>query len=91
MLRLILIALLLVALFFILRNLVRDLKALKEARTASGGPPDAMVQDPVCRVYVPRETAITTRVGEQTYYFCSQECARVFDRRAAGSNAGNTG
>ncbi len=83
MLRLILIGLLLVALFFILRNLVRDLKAEKEAR-AVGASRDQMVQDPVCRVYVPKESALTTTVGEQTYYFCSKECVQVFERRAAG-------
>ena len=83
MLRLILITLLLVALFFILRNLIRDLKAAKEAQSV-GTSRDQMVQDPVCRVYVPKESAVTTTVGEQTYYFCSTECAQVFERRAAG-------
>jgi YHS domain-containing protein len=83
MLRLILVAFLLVALFFILRNLIRDLKADKAARTV-GRSRDQMVQDPVCQVYVPRESAVRERVGEQEYYFCSKECAQVFERRAAG-------
>ena len=83
MLRLILIALLFVALFFILRNLVRDLKADKAARSA-GRSRDQMVQDPVCLVYVPRESAVRGKVGEHEYYFCSKECAHVFERRAAG-------
>jgi YHS domain-containing protein len=83
MLRLILVALLLMALFFIVRNLVRDMKAPKAPRTVSGAR-DQMVQDPVCRVYVLRDSALTTTVGEQTYYFCSKECAQVFERRATG-------
>ncbi len=37
-----------------------------------------MVQDPSCRVYIPKNTAIRQKIGQHQYYFCSQECARKF-------------
>ncbi|MGH3055579.1 MAG: YHS domain-containing protein [Gaiellaceae bacterium] len=43
-----------------------------------------MVQDPVCKVFVPRGTAITEDIGGQTYYFCSQSCAHKFQEQLAG-------
>jgi len=36
---------------------------------------DEMVQDPVCKVYVPASTAISRKVGGETQYFCSEDCA----------------
>ena len=83
MIRLILVGLLLPVLFFLIRGMVRDLKARHGPRTVAGSR-DQIVQDPVCLVYVPRESAVATKVGEQTHYFCSQECAQAFERSAAG-------
>lgn len=83
MIRLILVVLLLVALFFLVRGMIRDMKARNGPRTVAGTH-DQVVQDPVCLVYVPRESAVATKVGEQTYYFCSKECAQAFERGAAG-------
>lgn len=82
MIRLILVVLLLVALFFLVRGMIRDMKARSGPRTVAGTR-DQIVQDPVCLVYVPRESAVATQVGEQTHYFCSKECAQAFERSAA--------
>jgi YHS domain-containing protein len=41
----------------------------------------ALVQDPVCGMYIPRESAIASRVGAETRYYCSAACR---DKDAAG-------
>lgn len=33
-----------------------------------------LVRDPVCSTYIPRESAITARVGGETRYYCSTAC-----------------
>lgn len=43
--------------------------------------PRQMVQDPMCRIFVPRGTAVSARIGGHTYYFCSSDCATKFERR----------
>jgi YHS domain-containing protein len=43
-----------------------------------------MVQDPVCRVFVPRGAAVTEVIGGQTYCFCSQGCASTFQKQMTG-------
>jgi len=38
-----------------------------------------MVQDPVCKVYVPKKDALTLSRNGTTYYFCCAECLRKFE------------
>jgi YHS domain-containing protein len=81
--RIILILALLLVLYFLLRSAIRELKG------RGGGerlPLDKnqMVQDPVCRVFVPRGSATTEDIGGQTYYFCSRTCANMFEKQLAG-------
>ncbi|HEY6972836.1 MAG TPA: YHS domain-containing protein [Nitrospiraceae bacterium] len=81
--RIILILALLVVLYFLLRSAIRELKH----RGAGDRLPldkNQMVQDPVCRVFVPRGSATTEDIGGQTYYFCSRACANVFQKQLAG-------
>jgi len=35
-------------------------------------------RDPVCGMYVDTETAISRKIGDRTYYFCSQSCADIY-------------
>jgi len=37
-----------------------------------------MVQDPVCKVYIPKNNALSTQKTGTTYYFCSKECMDKF-------------
>ena len=37
-------------------------------------PVDELVQDPVCKVYVPRREAIVLRGRGEPLYFCSDKC-----------------
>ena len=78
--RLLLIIGLLVILYFLLRSAIREFWRHKE----EGPGRNEMVQDPVCRTYVPRGTAVSARVGGQTYFFCSQDCAHAFTQRLSG-------
>ena len=82
MLRLIAVALLLVVLVYLVRGMVREMKAKRRPQAVKGAH-DHMIQDPVCLVYVPRDAAVATQVGENRYYFCSRECAEAFERKTA--------
>ena len=44
----------------------------------SDGKVDEMVQDPVCKVYVPQREAQTAVISGETFYFCSRECREKF-------------
>lgn len=41
-----------------------------------------MVEDPVCHTYIPKETAQQLKAQGQTFYFCGEECAKTFVKRA---------
>jgi len=47
--------------------------AAGEGRKLDG---DEMVQDPECKVYVPLARAVSRKVGGETLYFCSEDCAK---------------
>jgi Cu+-exporting ATPase len=40
----------------------------------------ATAKDPVCGMTVDKETAIKRKIGDRTYYFCSQQCADVYEQ-----------
>jgi uncharacterized protein len=40
--------------------------------------PDVLVQDPVCKTFIPRSDALKTEKGGQTYFFCSEGCLKRF-------------
>jgi YHS domain-containing protein len=81
--RIILILGLLVVLYFLFRRAFRGFKGQGKPDRLPPGK-NHMVQDPVCKVFVPRGTAITEDIGGQTYYFCSQSCAHKFQEQLAG-------
>ena len=68
--RIILILGLLAVLYFLIRRALREFKGQGEPERLPPGK-NHMVQDPVCKVFVPRGTAITEDIGGQTYYFCT--------------------
>ncbi|MEM2118629.1 MAG: heavy metal translocating P-type ATPase [Candidatus Bathyarchaeia archaeon] len=39
-----------------------------------------MPRDPICGMTVDKETAIKRKIGDRTYYFCSETCARTFEQ-----------
>ena len=40
---------------------------------------DEMVQDPVCKTYIPRREAFKKSYGGKEILFCSKECADKFE------------
>lgn len=81
--RIILILGLLTVLYFLLRRALREFKGQGQPERLSPGK-DQMVQDPVCRVFVPRGVAVMEDIGGQTYYFCSRSCAHKFQEQLSG-------
>lgn len=78
--RLIIVLALLIVVYFLARNLIRQLTGAGR-RDEALADKSQMVQDPVCRTYVPRGTAVSATIGGQTYYFCSRDCAKTFQHQ----------
>ena len=39
-----------------------------------------MPRDPVCGMTVDEKTAIKRKIGDRTYYFCSETCASIYEQ-----------
>lgn len=60
--------------------IIMDLRRIRrQAVIKSGG---EMVQDPVCRVYLPKTQAIRRAAGGEVHYFCSEACVQQFNGAA---------
>ncbi len=79
-LRLMLVAGVLIAGYFLLRSAIKEFRRLQGPSQPPAGRGD-MVQDPVCKMYVPRGSAVPADVGGQTYFFCSRDCAETFQKQ----------
>ena len=84
MLRLLLVGGLLVVSYFLLRSAIREFRELK-GPAQPPVPKNEMVQDPVCKTYVPRGSAVSADIGGQTYLFCSRDCADTFQNQLGRS------
>jgi YHS domain-containing protein len=73
--RLILFVFLLLLLYTLLHYLIKDVRRKKLSREPE---PEELVQDPYCKTYVPKRTAVRKRVDGRNYYFCNRECLRMF-------------
>ncbi|MBA5868135.1 MAG: hypothetical protein GDA67_15690 [Nitrospira sp. CR1.3] len=81
--RIIFVLILLTVLYFLIRSALREFKG----RVGDDRVPidkNQMVQDPVCRVFVPRGAAVTEVIGGQTYCFCGRACADKFQKQMGG-------
>ena len=76
--KIIIILILLIIMWYMIRRTIRDWGQSSQEKMTPGK--DVMIQDPVCKVYVTTGSAITEEVSGETYYFCSQDCARHFKR-----------
>ena len=61
----------------IFKNLFGKSKVIPKGQ--SGGVIDEMVQDPVCKTYIPRRDAQKRVLGGKEHFFCSNECATKFE------------
>ncbi|MFH1243514.1 MAG: YHS domain-containing protein [Pseudomonadota bacterium] len=53
-------------------------------RKRGNGVIDEMVQDPNCRIYIPRRDARRKTVAGREYFFCSKECADQYEEGLKG-------
>jgi YHS domain-containing protein len=81
--RLLLILGLLIILYFLVRKALREFNKSSLPNQGSAEA-DQMIQDPVCRTYIPRRNAVSASIGGQTYYFCSMNCAQTFQKQLSG-------
>ncbi|WP_462324996.1 transcriptional regulator [Desulfoplanes sp.] len=84
------IAIFIVAGFILFKLLTGDKKKKKETLTkqkkdlASDG---VMVKDPICGTYVPKDTDIRVKNGNEVHCFCSYECRdKYVDELQAGKD-----
>ena len=85
--RIILILALFTVLYFLLRSAIRELRERSYAGSHSANQisdKNQMIQDPNCRVFVPKGVAVREEIGGQIYFFCSRECAKTFQKQLAG-------
>ena len=40
-----------------------------------------MVQDPVCKIYIPVDQAYKREIKGKKYFFCSEKCADIFEKK----------
>jgi YHS domain-containing protein len=77
LLRLLAVALLLYAGWYVLRGLLPKKRSGAASRN-DAAPQDVLIEDPVCHVLIPKHQAVRLRQGEKTYYFCSEQCCDQF-------------
>ena len=85
--RIIFILALFTLLYFLLRSAIRELRERRNAGSQSANQisdKNQMIQDPNCRVFVPKGVAVRDEIGGQIYFFCSRECAKTFQKQLAG-------
>jgi YHS domain-containing protein len=78
--RIIFTLILLIVLYFLIRSAVREFKRRGEVNRLPSDK-NQMVQDPMCKAFVPRGSAVTEVIGGQTYCFCGRACAAAFQKQ----------
>ena len=75
--------LILLLLLYILYRLVRGLLKGKKrvSRVDPHGTVDELVQDPVCKTYVPMRESTRRVIRGKEYFFCSQKCADIYEEQ----------
>ena len=82
--RFIVLGVLLVIVYFMVKNALQGLfgKGRDVTRSVgSSGKPSEMVQDPVCGMFIPKEGAFFLRQGMQTVFFCSETCRANYQKK----------
>jgi len=77
---------LVVALGWLLSRLFTSARAVAARRPRGVPPPtpgNEMVRDRVCNTFLPRSSALTSRLGGEEHFFCSEQCRRRFLERAS--------
>ena len=85
--RLIVLAILLIIVYFMVRNAVRGLFQRRQdvARAQSTGQPSELVQDPVCGMFVSKEGAYFYRNADRTHFFCGESCRTIYEKKVSSA------
>jgi len=85
--RLIVLAVLLVIVYFLVRSAVRGFfqKRQEVARAQSTGKPSELVQDPICGMFVPKEGAYFIRNADRTHFFCGESCRDIYEKKLSSA------
>ena len=73
--------LILCLLFYILFRLLIGNRWKRQAKRSAGDTlptQDTLVEDPVCKVCIPKKQALTLQDNDKIVYFCSTECRDKF-------------
>ena len=77
--RIIIVAALLYFFFKLLRGNKKEKKDSGPGRFAASPPAqDVLVEDPVCKVYIPMQQGLSLLADGQRHYFCSEQCRQAF-------------
>ncbi len=91
--RILIILILVLVLYYMLRGLFRPRKGERVGRShpnVGEGTDNELVKDPYCLVYVPVNTAFHTKREGKDLFFCSKECMNRYlqERKDNSSDAG---
>lgn len=65
--------------YFVIKKVIRSaIGTYKQEERKGRLPGDEMVLDPECQTYVVKSRAVTRRIGNSPYFFCSENCARQY-------------
>lgn len=78
MLRLFIIAFLTYIAYVLLRKYLGPKKKDLPPQKRPEGYVDELVQDPVCKTYIPKATAFRAKIKGKEEFFCSRECAERY-------------
>jgi YHS domain-containing protein len=84
--RLLILALLLYIIYRVIRSYFGSGQKMREEKIRKGneaGVIDEMVQDPICKTYIPLREAKRRVFDGETYFFCSDQCADEFEKEKA--------
>ena len=77
---------LLILLYYLVKGWISPSKSRRMERSAGGGELESeMVKDPICKTYIPKDSAIWIHIEGSSYYFCSRQCMKKF-KQEMGEN-----
>ena len=80
--RLIILAFLIYVLYRLWKGASGEIKKQEPTqKKESGQDIGEMVQDPVCKIYIPVDQAYKREIKGKKYFFCSERCADIFEKK----------
>ena len=64
--------------YLVYQMIKRTMRSKGDESLSQGASGEEMVLDSVCKSYIPRESALRVRRGDEVYYFCGEECRKEF-------------